>query len=209
LFKQAMPALSWEFNRGSALDEMFSIAGGLWYPLADGSFVARKYPWANPGLPLLRLSDGPDGVILSTSRSRSRRDMFNTVTATSERLNGDDPIVQTARDEQPGSPTSVDGKFGVKSLLMRRVSATTAGGVLAAAQARLRTGITPTHQISWVQVPDASVELGDIVELEITRAGVVRTQVVSSFALPLDTGSPMGVVGRAQVVGAVEQGVSL
>lgn len=206
VFKQLMPALSWEFNRGSSLDEMFSSAGGLWYALANGDFVARKYAWANPGQPLLTLSDGPGGVILSTSRSRSRRNMFNTVTATSERLNGDTPFVRTAEDDNAASATYIGGKFGRKSLLMRRVSATTDGGVLSAAQARLRTGITPTHQISWTQIPDAATELGDIVSVELTRVGVTRVQVVSSYGLPLDVASPMAVVGRAQVVGSIEAG---
>jgi len=205
-FNQPMPGLSWEFNRGSALDEMFSSVGGLWYPLADGAFVARRYPWANPGAPIMTLSDGPTGVILSTNRRRSRRSMFNSVTATAERLNGDTPFVRTAQDTNPDSPTYVGGKFGLKSMLMRRVSATTDGGTLAAAQARLRTGITPTHQITWTQVPDASVELGDIYQIEITERDVTRVQVVSSLAMPLDVGSPMSCVGRSQVIGSIEEG---
>lgn len=206
LFPQKMPALTWEFNRGSALEEMFSSVGGLWYALADGSFVARRYPWANPGAPIMTLSDGPAGVILSTQRSHSRRDMINSVTATSERLNGDVPIAQTAQDTNPDSPTYIGGKFGIRSLLMRRLSATTEGGALSAAQARLRTGITAAHKISWTQVPDASAELGDIYTIDVTRRGVTRIQVMSSFVMPLDVVSPMACVGRAQVIGAIEAG---
>jgi hypothetical protein len=205
-FNQVMPALTWEFNRGSALDEMFSSAGGLWYPLANGDFVARRLPWAIPGDPIITLSDGPNGVILATSRSRSRRDMFNSVTTTAERLNGDKPLARTAQDTNPDSPTYIGGKFGIKSSLMRRMSATTDGGVLAAAQARLRTGITPTHAITWTQIPDAAAELGDIVNVEITARGVTRVQVINSFTLPLDVKTAMSVTGRAQVIGAIEDG---
>lgn len=202
-FPQTMPGLTWEFDRGSALDEMFSTTGGLWYPLADGKFVARRYPWSVPGKPIITLSDGQGGVILGTHRRRSRRDMFNSVTAVSERLNGDAPIVKTVQDTNPDSPSYIKGPFGIKSLLMRRVSATTEGGVLAAANARLASAITPTHQVNWKQVPDAALELGDIVNIQNTRRGVTRVQVVSSFTLPLDLAGVMTVQGRAQVIKAV------
>jgi hypothetical protein len=208
-FKQKMPALTWEFNLGAALDEMFSSVGGLWYCLANGDYVARKYPWANPGEPIMTLADGDGGVILGTKRRRSRTGMYNSITATGERLNGDDPITQTAQDTNPASPTYIGGNFGRRQLLMRRVSATTAGGVLSAAQARLRTGITPSHQWAWAQVPDASMELGDIYLISrLTDNGQrqSRVQVVQSFTLPLDLSTPMQVQGRAQVIGAIQEG---
>lgn len=205
-FAQTVPPLSWEFDRGTALEEMFSSVGALWYPLADGKFVARKYPWAQPGAPIITLSDGPGGVILRTGRSRSRRNMFNSVTATGERLNGDAPLFATAQDDDPTSPTWVGGKFGVKSLLMRRQTPTTDGGVQGAAEARLRTGITPTFLYGWSQTPDAALELGDVVL--INRQGRARVQVVSSFTMPLDVQSVMTVQGRAQVLRSVEAGGS-
>lgn len=205
-FAQTVPALSWEFDRGTALEEMFSSVGALWYPLADGSFVVRKYPWAQAGQPIITLSDGDGGVILRTGRSRSRRNMFNSVTATGERLNGDAPLFATAQDDDPTSPTFVGGKFGVKSLLMRRQTPTTDGGVQGAAESRLRTGITPTFLYGWSQAPDAALELGDVVT--VNRQGRTRVQVVSSFTLPLDVQGVMTVQGRAQVLRSVEAGGS-
>lgn len=205
-FTQTVPALSWEFDRGTALEDMFSSVGALWYPLADGSFVARKYAWAQPGQPIITLTDGEGGVILASGRSRSRRNMYNSVTATGERLNGDAPVFATAQDDNPASPTYVKGKFGVKSLLMRRQTPTTDGGVQSAAEARLRTGITPTLVMGWSQTPDAALELGDIVT--VVRGGRARIQVVSSFTLPLDVKAAMTVQGRAQVLRSVEAGGS-
>lgn len=202
-FPQTMPGLTWEFDRGSALDEMFSTVGGLWYPLADGRYVARRYPWAIPGAPIVTLSDGEGGVILGSNRRRSRRDMYNSITAVSERLNGDEPVVKTVQDLNPDSPSYVNGPFGIKSLLMRRVSATTEGGVLAAANARLASAITPTHQVQWDQIPDAAMELGDVVTVLNTRRGVSRVQVVSSFTMPLTLTGVMSVQGRAQVIKSV------
>lgn len=204
-FFEQTQALAWEFNRGSAIEEMFSSVGAIWYALADGRFVIRRVPWGVPNPILTTLTDRDGGVILSTGERRSRREMNNVVTATGERLNGDAPVVATARDDRPGSVTDVNGEFGVKSLLMRRQTPSTQGGAQAAAEARLRTGITPTEQISWSQAPDAAMELGDVYGLNISgRTGVV--QVVSSFTMPVDIGPAMLVQGRSQVIGQVQAG---
>ena len=204
-FAEVTQAFAWEFNRAGAVEEMFSSAGALWYSLADGKFVTRRYPWAVPGAPLLTLSDGPDGVILSADETRSRSAMYNVVTATGERLNGDKPVTATARDDRPGSVTDVAGEFGIKSLLLRRQSPSTEGGAKSAAEAALRTAITPTETVLWEQAPDAAVELGDVVALDVNdRTGII--QVISSFGMPLDIGPAMTVQGRSQVVGLVESG---
>lgn len=204
-FAEFTQALAFEFNRGAAVEEMFSSVGALWYALPDGKFVTRRYPWAQPGAPLLTLTDGDGGVILSAGERRSRRDMFNVVTATGERLNGDAPVFATAQDDRPGSVTDINGDFGVKSKLLRRQTPSTQGGVQGTADAALRTGITPTELVSWVQTPDAAMELGDVVGLDISgRTGLI--QVVSSFTMPVDIGPAMTVQGRSQVIGQVQAG---
>jgi hypothetical protein len=88
---------------------------------------------------------------------------------------------------------------------MRRVSPSTQGGARAAAAARLRTTITPTETVAWTQSPDASVQLGDVVALDVNdRTGII--QVISGFGMPLDIGPAMSVQGRSQVIGVVESG---
>lgn len=204
-FDEQTQALAWEFNRGSAVEEMYTSVGALWYALADGRFVTRRFPWAVPSAPLTTLADGDGGVILSVAERRSRRDMVNVVTATGERLNGDEPVFATAQDDRPGSVTDINGEFGVKSRLMRRQTPSTQGGAQGAAEAALRTGISPTELISWTQAPDAAMELGDVYALDVSgRKGVV--QVVSSYTMPVDPGTAMSVQGRSQVIGQVEAG---
>lgn len=206
-FAELTQALAWEFSRSGAVEEMSSSAGALWYALADGRFVLRRYPWAVPGAPLLTLSDQDGGVILNARESRSREGMYNVVTATGERLNGDIPVHATAVDDTPGSVTDINGEFGIKSMLLRRQSPSTDGGAMTAAEAQLRTTITPTETVAWEQVPDAAAELGDVVTLDVNeRQGII--QVISSFTLPLDIGPAMTVQGRSQVVGRVQAGGS-
>lgn len=209
-FTQTMSALAWEFNRSGALEEIFSSVGASWYTLGDGRFVIRKYQWAQAGPPIITLSDGDGGIILSSRPSRSRRRLFNSITATGERLNGDVPVTATRQDTNPASITFVDGPFGIRSKLLRRQTPSTQGGAFAAAEAELRTTISPTQEWTWTQPVDAAAELGDVVELDVTQGHGVKgiVQVISTFSLPIGQDGRMTVTGRSQVVGRVEAGVA-
>lgn len=191
--------LTWEFDRGSALDEMAKSVGAIWFALADGSFVLRRYPWAVAAPPVLTLTDGDGGTVIDWSVSRSRSSIFNVVTVSGERLNGDAPVFATAQDDVPGSPTSIFGNFGVRSRLERLQNPSSAGGAQTAADALLRTYVTPTEQWSLQLVPDAALELGDVVRLLINGRDVI--QVVTDIALPLDLSASMTVLTRSLVVG--------
>lgn len=204
-FAQLVAPMAWDFSRTTGIEEMLSSVGALWYPLADGRFVTRRYPWAIPGAPVLTLSEQIPGELLDWTKSRDRSGVFNVVTATGERLNGDVPVVATAADTNPLSPTFMDGPFGVRSLPLRRQTPSTPGGALAAAEARLRTSIALTVDWAWQVPPDAALELGDVTLLEVDGMQVV--QVVQGFQLPLDLSGPMTVQGRAQVIGDVEAGI--
>lgn len=209
-FTQTMAALAWEFNRSGALEEVFSSVGANWYTLADGKFVIRKYQWANASNPIITLSDGDGGVILSSRPNRSRRRLWNSVTATGERLNGDAPVTATRQDTNPDSITYVGGPFGIRSKLLRRQTPSTQGGAFAAAEAELRTTISPTQEWSWTQPVDAAIELGDVVGLDVTQGHGVKdiVQVISAFSLPIGQDGRMTVTGRSMVVGQVEAGVA-
>lgn len=202
------PPLQWEFDRTSALDEMLTSVGAIWWPLADGTIVARRYPWTQPGDPVITLTDREGGVILSIGRARSRSQLYNAITVTGERLNGDAPVYATESDDTPTSVTFVGGKFGIRSRLLRRQTPATQGGAQSAALDALRVSITPVEQWAWRQVPDAATELGDITGLDLAD-GRTAVQVVTSFTLPVDAHSAMNVNGRSQVVSLVASGGDL
>jgi uncharacterized protein DUF5047 len=201
VFDKLVEPLTWEFDRGSALDEMARGVGALWYPLANGDFVLRRFPWATAGSPVITLSDGPLGEVLSWTARRSRDSIFNVVTVTGERLNGDAPVFAVASDEVAGSPTNIFGNFGVRSRLERLQTPSTQGGAQTTADALLRTYIAPTEEWTLGVIPDASLELGDVVTLDVSNRAVI--QVVVNFALPLDLSGSMTVSTRSLVLGGV------
>lgn len=201
VFSGFVRALTWEFDRGAALDEIATSVGALWFPLANGSFVLRRYPWAVEAPPVVTLTDAPGGTVLEWSVSRSRSSISNLVTVTGERLNGDAPVFATAQDDVAGSPTNVFGSFGVRSRLERLQNPSTAGGAQASADALLRTYVSPTELWFLQVIPDAALELGDVVRLQIAGRDVI--QVVTDIGLPLGMDANMPISTRSLVVGGV------
>lgn len=183
--------VAWQSDRAQALDDMSATASMLWYPLADGSFVQRLTPWTKPGrTPEIVLRDGTDagpndrGNIADWTITISRTSVYNSVVFTAERQDGSAPVHATVRDTDPGSPTYYLGNFGKKPLLVQNQSALTQPQCLTAAQGILKQARAITQVWDPVTiVPDASLELGDILD---TRAdGAADVQVITGFTLPL------------------------
>lgn len=200
-YAQTVPQLTWDSDRAGAIDEMATTVGSFWYPLADGSFVIRHVPWTVPGDPVVMLRDGVGGILVA-SPSRSREDVYNSITVTAERLDGSVPVFAVAEDTNPSSPTYVQGRFGRRHRTISLQTPATQGSANSAAQDYLRRSIGLFETWRWEQPVDAALELGDVVGLEAYgRSGII--QVVSGFTVPLDTQTMMSVQAHAQVVGVL------
>jgi hypothetical protein len=121
---------------------------------------------------------------------------------TGERLNGDAPVFATAQDTVPTSPTRVGGGFGLRSLLQRLQTPSTTGGAQGAAFTLLSNSIAPVETWQLNIVPDASLELGDVLTLDVEGRRFV--QVVSGLSMPLDLDGDMMVSTRSLVVNRLE-----
>lgn len=198
------PVLSYDTDRGAALDGLAKVAGAFWYPLADGRFVLRFVPWTVPltsgGIPLTNVG----GTLLSAYPLRSRANVFSRITVSNEPTNGAAPFYATVDDTDPTSPTFVGGPYGVKAASARITQAATQGACRTTAQALLSRAKALTDSWSLTCIPDASMELGDVLPLLFRdRSGVdhVGTQIAAGFALPLDPHGVMTIDGRATVPG--------
>lgn len=202
-FAVPVQALTWQLDRGQALDELGDSVGAFWYPLADGRFVLRRYAWTVPGLPVVTYADGNTGSVFSSSAARSREDVYNSLTVTGERLNGDAPVYATAFDDNPASPTYISGNFGRRHQLLRLQTPASQGSAVGSARDNLKRLTALVDTWSWDMTPDAALELGDIVSLYVRgRSDII--QVVSAFTLPLSVSAPMSVQGRSQILGLLQ-----
>lgn len=199
----AVQPLSWQLDRGQALDELADSIGSFWYALADGSFVLRRYAWTVPAAPVVSYADSDGGSITDSSASRSREEVYNSLTVTGERLNGDAAVYATAFDDNPASPTYVEGNFGRRHQLLRLQTPATQGAAQGSASDNLKRLTALVDAWSWDMTVDAALELGDVTALNVRgRSGII--QVVSAFTLPLDLSSPMTVQGRSQILGILQ-----
>jgi hypothetical protein len=198
-----IPPLAWQNDRAQALDDMSATVAMLWYPLADGSFVQRLTPWTNPGqVAQVALADGTNAApgvnnaISDWTVTVSRTGVYNSVVFASERQDGSKPVYAVVRDTDSDSPTSYLGNFGRKPLLIQNQSALTQSQCLAAAQSALRqaTAITQTWDPVTI-VPDASLELGDLIAM--SADGAASTQVIVGFTIPLRETGDMSLNLRA------------
>lgn len=202
-FWQSMPALTWEADRGGALDEVGKTGGAFWYALPDGRYVLRRVPWTVRGTPSVTLTDRDGGLILEALPRKTRENVFNSVTAVSERTDGSEPAYASAEDITPSSPTYVGGKFGRKHRMLRAQGALNQPAALGAALSYVRRSTALAQTWSWSQVPDAAMELGEVVGLEVRgRSGII--QAVASFQMPLAVGGQMTVSARSLIVGALD-----
>lgn len=197
--------LTWQLDRSQALDELATSVSAFWYPLADGTFTLRQYPWTVASQPVVSYADGQGGSVITSTASRSREDVFNILTVTGERLNGDEPAFATAVDNNPTSITFVGGNFGIRSTLLRLQTPADQGSTQAAANNNLRRMVALFDTWQWEMTPDAALELGDVVGLNVRgRSDII--QVVASYQIPLDLSGMMRVRGRSLVTNPVEEG---
>lgn len=192
-----MAPVVWQSDRAQALDDMSATVAMLWYPLADGSFVQRLTPWTNPGrVAQVALSDGDGGSVSDWTITVSRTGVYNSVVFTSERQDGSPPVYAVVRDVTPSSPTYYLGDFGRKPLLIQNQAALTQSQCLLAAQSALKVATAITQAWDPVTIiPDASLELGDLVSA--SADGAVNDQVIVGFNLPLRETGDMSLNLRA------------
>lgn len=196
---QPVPQLSWDDDRGRALDELAASVQGRWYALGDGTFTVRRFPYS--GQPVLtRIADGePDsnggGLLTQAQISRSRDGTANSITVVSERIDGSEPVYVTVRDTDPASPTFYGDLYGRVSAVLRPQTPVEPAAAEALARRTLSATTALGEQWSVSVVPDATLEPGDTVLFE--ESGLIARQVIDSITYPLTTQGPMTLNCRA------------
>lgn len=189
------PKLTWDVDRGKALDDLAETLGGRWYALGNGDFVVRAYPY-DVGTVVQTVVDGPRGLLISGSPSFTRDGAANSITVAVERFDGGAPFRVQARDTSPTSPTRFDGPFGRVSRIIKVQTPMTVGQATTYARTQLNASTALSSQWSVAMVPDYTLEPGDTVRL--TSRGVTSVQLIDSISYPLVPGT-MGLSTRAFV----------
>ena len=206
---QPTSAQVFEDSRAQAADELADTAGAFWYALADGRFVLRRIPWAYQpdGVdvePVVAYDeyaasgDTATGSITDYGEVMSRENVYNVVVGVADQPDGADPRRETVRDTVASSPTYVGGKFGKRVLRAELPSAATSAIVRHGADFIRRRSRASAEALPWEMIPDPSLELGDVVRLNIGGRALLRA--VSEFTMPLSVDGSMSCSGRPIVM---------
>lgn len=177
-----MPKLTWDEDRGQAVDDLAEALGGRWYELGNGDFVVRAFPYDN-GTVVQTISDGQLGLLSTAVITKSRRGTANSVTVVSERLDGTDPVRVTARNTVAGSATQFGDLFGRVSQIIKIQTPLTNSEAQRLARAQLNAAKALTEQWSVTCTPDHTLEPGDPVRLR--SRGRTAVQVIDQIDYPL------------------------
>jgi hypothetical protein len=193
---QPTPKLTWDEDRGKALDDLAASLGGRWYYLGDGTPVVRAYPY-DVGTVVQTFEDGGEGLLTDGAPSLTRDGAANSITLVVERFDGGAPFQVTARDTSPTSPTRFGGPFGRVSEIIKVQTPLTLGQATVAARQQLNASTALSSRWAATVVPDFSMEPGDTVRL--SSRGVSSVQLIDSITYPLFEGGTMGLSTRAYV----------
>jgi hypothetical protein len=208
-FPSVVPALSYDTDRGAALDALAKAVGAFWYPLADGRFVIRRIPWtvplrsqplpmgsgANPDLPYA-------GTVVDAWPERGNEGVYNRLTISVERPDGSQPVYVTVEDLDPTSKTWIGGPFGVKAAVIKLTSVDNSATALSAAKAAFARARARTEAWQISCIPDGSIELGDPIGLY--WRGLYRLQLVAGYTMPLEASGLMAIDARDLVDAGVD-----
>lgn len=189
------PKLTWDEDRGKALDDLAEAVGGRWFALGNGDFVVRAYPY-DVGTPVQDVVDGPGGLLVTGAPSFTRDGAANSITVVVERFDGGTPFRVQARDNSPTSPTRFDGPFGRVSRVIKVQTPLTVGEATVYARAQLNASTALSSRWTVAMVPDYTLEPGDTVLLR--SRGVQSVQIIDAITYPLVPGT-MGLTTRAFV----------
>lgn len=187
-----MPQITWDEDRGQAVDDLAEALGGRWYALGDGTFVVRAFPY-DDGTVVQTFADGEEGLLSEAALEVSRRGVANSVTVVSERVDGTNPVRVRARNTVPGSPTEYGDLFGRVTQIIKIQTPLTNSEAQRLARAQLNAATALSQQWTLSTVADHTMELGD--PIRIQWRGRIAVQVIDSITWPLALG-PMSIRTR-------------
>lgn len=194
------PKLTWDEDRGQALDDLSEATGGRWFSLGNGDFVVREFIYA-VGTPVQEFMDGPRGLMSGAETTVTRDGTANSVVVVAERMDGTDPVRYVARDGKPASPTLFGGPFGRVVQVIKVQTPLSSAQAQKLARTQLAAATALSEQWSCDVVPDYTMEPGDTVRL--AYRGLISDQVIDGISYPLLTKRPMRLLTRSSVAEAI------
>ena len=176
--------------------EMASSLGAIIYFNQSGVCVLESEPDPAEAPTDFVFAEGEDATILNAESLLSSDRTYNHVVVVGEGTGILVPVRAEARDLDVDSPTYVFGSFGDVPVFKTTELVTTEAQAQDAADAMLRKVLGLTRQVRWETIPTPHLDVGAVVEIQVTSVRVNRRVVIESFQIPLEPGGVQSMTSR-------------
>lgn len=160
-----------------------------------GQFLIRPQPTLADA-PAWVVATGEGGAVLTATDRASRDEVFNRVVATGERTDGTAPVSYVAEDNDPASPTRVNGPLGVRTRFFTSQDLTTVPQCQVAAQALLARTTGREASMTFTALVNPALDAGDVI---VTRDGdATNIHIVDTVSIPLGVGDTQQLTTRTR-----------
>lgn len=183
------PVATWDAGSGrwDAVTQLATAMTAEVFVDANDRFVIGDIPTTATASVDWDIAEGPTGTLMSAARQMARASVYNVVVVSSDNTaSGLPPLSATAEDNDPTSPTYVNGPYGRVVFMYSTSLATTVDDCQTLANALLAQAITPNIQSSVTAVPNPAMEAGDCIRT--TARGAKQLYILQSVGIPLVVG---------------------
>jgi len=150
--------------------------------------------------PVYTINSGTNGVLVSMDRAISRDGVYNAVVVTGEAAGQLPPVMATAYDTNPASPTRWGGPFGYIPEFYSSSFLTTSAQCLSAGNAILTNATGVPYSVSLGAVPNPALEGWDVINVSYATSANSETHIVDKISYGLSVSGPMGIDTRKQYI---------
>ncbi len=182
-----------ESDRLAAIDEIATSFGVEVFPDREGVWRFRRLD--EVAEPVWDVDTGPGGVQLEAQAGQDRSSVWNVVIARGE-ASEDTPAAQAvAENDDPGSPTYVDGPFGERVWVYTSALLTDDAKAQAAADLLLSRHSLADTVVDCTAVPHPGLDPGDTIRVGMPD-GTVRAFQLDAVTVPLTVDGTLGLATR-------------
>jgi hypothetical protein len=150
-----------------------------------GVFVFRPVPDPRRGEPVWVFGPDPTPTVTDAKRELTDEQTFNYVVVKGESTSTRNPVAASAFDDDPSSPTYVDGPYGTVTQRLTFPLVTTQEQAQDVADAILLNSLGAADTVTISCVPMPALEPGDIVEVDVPNTKAAGTYMVNQVLTPL------------------------
>lgn len=159
---------------------------------ANGICTLRPVPDPTQGDPVWEFDDGMSPTVVAIDRVLNDQTTYNYIVVTGETTSTDAPVFAIAQDDNPSSPTYVDGDYGIKPYYWQSPEVLTVDQAQQAADALLRLSLGAADNTTVTVVPMPALEPGDIVAVNVAETKNNGNYLVNSMTTSVSAAEAQG-----------------